>query len=160
MDFQVIRVHCVQLFCATCLCLKNSLLQPELFCALMVDSGRLFVYAKMDQSFIFSNVQWKLVLPAIAAAWTGAWIGNNYLHKVTLESNSELLVFVFLIFGTALGMGLIWLNVPMVENIQFFRIKSLQHFRIAGLPNRLQILFYRLFLTFAPLQNCNIVLIL
>ena len=85
---------------------KEQFIAIGIVCALMVDSGRLFVYAKMDQAS-FSNVQWKLVLPAIAAAWTGAWIGNNYLHKVTLNQIQGIVGICLLIFGTALGMGLI-----------------------------------------------------
>lgn len=85
---------------------KEQFIATGIACALMVDSARLFVYTKMDQAS-FTTVHWQLVIPAIAAAWTGAWIGNNYLNKVTLNQIQGIVCICLLIFGFALGMGLI-----------------------------------------------------
>lgn len=85
---------------------KEQFIATGIACALMVDSARLFVYAKMEQAS-FTTIQWQLVLPAIVAAWSGAWIGNNYLKKVTLNQIQGIVCICLLIFGIALGMGLI-----------------------------------------------------
>ena len=72
----------------------------------MVDTARLLVYTKMDQH-AFMNINLQLVLPAIAAAWAGAWIGNKYLKKITQEQIHKIVCICLILFGVLIGMGLI-----------------------------------------------------
>ncbi|MBK6860091.1 MAG: sulfite exporter TauE/SafE family protein [Saprospiraceae bacterium] len=85
---------------------KEQFIATGIACALLVDAGRLLVYTKLDpQSFI--NMNWQLLLPAIIAAWTGAWIGNKYLKKITQNQIQKIVCICLVLFGIALAMGLI-----------------------------------------------------
>ncbi|MBK7358650.1 MAG: sulfite exporter TauE/SafE family protein [Saprospiraceae bacterium] len=85
---------------------KEQFIATGIACALMVDTARLLVYTKMDQH-AFMNINLQLVLPAIAAAWAGAWIGNKYLKKITQEQIQKIVCICLILFGVLIGMGLI-----------------------------------------------------
>jgi uncharacterized protein len=48
-----------------------------------------------------------LLAAAILAAFTGAWLGNRLLNKVTLRLVQWLVILMLLIIAAALGSGLI-----------------------------------------------------
>lgn len=81
---------------------KNALVATTVVLAVMVDLARMAVYgAKLP----LQQVQWPLVLAACAAAFSGAYLGQKMLQKVTLLAVQRLISIMLLLLALALIAG-------------------------------------------------------
>lgn len=71
----------------------------------MVDATRLPVYFN---GFIGENLadQWQVLLVATISAFAGAWIGNRFMKKITLEAVQKLTAIMIIGIAVLLGMGI------------------------------------------------------
>jgi uncharacterized membrane protein YfcA len=85
---------------------KESFIGTGIVIACLVDFSRLLVYR---ESFLASPVAAEgfLLAAAIAAAFSGAFLGNRLLKKVTMRFIQILVALILFAIAVGLGMGLI-----------------------------------------------------
>lgn len=85
---------------------KEAYIATGILIACMVDISRLSVYAgRMQQSEVMEHGS--QLLAAVLSAFTGAWIGNRWLKKITLESVQLIVSVLLVLLALALALGVI-----------------------------------------------------
>lgn len=85
---------------------KEAFIASGIVIACMIDISRLSLYSNQ----LFSNEQpfnYPLIISATLAAFTGAFIGNKLLKKVTIKTVQLLVAVLLFVFSILLGMGII-----------------------------------------------------
>ncbi|HEX5625752.1 MAG TPA: sulfite exporter TauE/SafE family protein [Saprospiraceae bacterium] len=83
---------------------KESFIATGIAIACMVDLGRLAVYQDHLRD-ANSKLDWMPVAVATAAAFSGAWLGSRYLHKIRHDQLHRLVYISLFAFGLALLAG-------------------------------------------------------
>jgi uncharacterized protein len=85
---------------------KEGFIATGVVISLMVDIPRIVMYGvSLPELYLVDNRL--LLAAAILAAWSGAWLGNRLLTKVTLSLVQWLVTLILLGIAAALGSGLI-----------------------------------------------------
>jgi uncharacterized membrane protein YfcA len=85
---------------------KEGFIATGVVIALMVDIPRLAVYSA-NMPFLRTGGSLPLLAAAVLAAFSGAWLGNRLLKRVTLRGIQVLVALMLLGISVALGLGLI-----------------------------------------------------
>ena len=85
---------------------KEAFIATGVVIACLIDFSRLTVYAKQILK-IGDNFNYPLIIAAILSAFTGAFIGNRLLKKITITTIQYLVATMLFIFSILLGMGII-----------------------------------------------------
>jgi uncharacterized membrane protein YfcA len=85
---------------------KEIMLGTRAVCAVMVDLTRIIVYASFPWSSINQD-SISLIIFATFCAWTGAWIGNRWVKKITINALETIIAICLIVFSVALAMGLV-----------------------------------------------------
>ena len=85
---------------------KEQLIATGIIIACMVDVSRLIVYNKLD-SLYNTDVNFKLIAASVLCAFAGAYLGNVFLKKVTINFIQKLVTAMLLVFATLLGVGIL-----------------------------------------------------
>ncbi len=83
---------------------KEQFIATGIACALLVDMGRLMVYLNLGIES-WSSMDFNLICLSIIAAWSGAWIGNRYLNKITQNQLQFIVCIGLVVFGALLILG-------------------------------------------------------
>lgn len=85
---------------------KEAFVGTAVVVSTFIDLTRLSVYASgFSTSGLFENKT--IVIAATLSAFTGAWIGNRLLKKVTISIIQNIVAVMLLLLSLALGMGLV-----------------------------------------------------
>jgi hypothetical protein len=85
---------------------KEAFIATGVVIACLVDFTRLSIYfTKFLSDNVLSN--WAIVLAATLSAFTGAYVGNKLLKKVTFKFLQIVVLILILILGVLLGLGII-----------------------------------------------------
>lgn len=85
---------------------KESFIATGVVIAFLIDITRISVYfSQMTSELISSNIT--LLTIAILAAFTGAFLGNKLLKKITIKTVQKLVAFMLFIIAFLLGAGII-----------------------------------------------------
>lgn len=84
---------------------KQTFIATGIAIACMIDISRLSMYAQ--QLSKVKTLPWKLVAAATVAAFVGAWLGNIWLKKITLQSFQLFVALYIFLFSVALIAGFI-----------------------------------------------------
>lgn len=85
---------------------KEAFIATGVVIACFVDFTRLSIYlTKFLSSDVLSN--WTIILAATFSAFTGAYLGNKELKKVTFKFVQIVVLLLILILGVLLGLGII-----------------------------------------------------
>lgn len=89
---------------------KEAFVATGVVCAVMVDAARLAVYGQTltaSQGILGDSATHAPVLVAMAAAFSGAWVGRRLLKKVTLRAVQLVVACCMIVIGAGLAAGLI-----------------------------------------------------
>jgi uncharacterized protein len=85
---------------------KENFIATGILIACMVDITRLAVYAdRLQLTDVSANIN--VLMTAVAAAFAGAYTGNRFLKKVTLESVQWIVTIFIVLLSVALAAGLV-----------------------------------------------------
>jgi uncharacterized membrane protein YfcA len=93
-------------FLVRCGLSKEQFIATGVVIACMVDFTRLPLYFTHFQKQELLN-QWPLLTLATLSAFFGAWLGNRYLKKITLNLVQKLTAGMIILIGVLLGAGII-----------------------------------------------------
>ncbi len=85
---------------------KETFIATGIAIACLIDITRLSVYSKNILS-VKDTIDWKLVLLATLSAFIGAFFGNKFLKKITIDSVQMIVSVALIIFAVFLGLGII-----------------------------------------------------
>ncbi|HXB41198.1 MAG TPA: sulfite exporter TauE/SafE family protein [Bacteroidia bacterium] len=85
---------------------KEQFIATGIIIACMVDVSRLIVYNKLD-SLYNTDVNYKLIAASVLCAFAGAYFGNLFLKKVTINFIQKLVAAMLLVFAVLLGAGIL-----------------------------------------------------
>jgi uncharacterized membrane protein YfcA len=89
---------------------KEAFVATGVVCAVMVDGARLAVYGQtltVSQGLLGDSGTHMTVVVAMAAAFSGAWLGRRLLRKVTLRAVQLVTACCMIVIGAGLAAGLI-----------------------------------------------------
>jgi uncharacterized membrane protein YfcA len=84
---------------------KEQFIATGVAVACLVDISRLSVYSQ-NIIKIHQNLDWSLVTYATISAFVGAYLGNQILKKVTINTIQKIVVILLIIFAIYLGLGI------------------------------------------------------
>ncbi|MCE9540341.1 MAG: sulfite exporter TauE/SafE family protein [Bacteroidetes bacterium] len=85
---------------------KESFIATGVVIACLIDVSRLFVYGK--QIFgMGSEFNFTLIIAATLSAFTGAYLGNKLLKKITIKTLQYTVAALLFVFAVLLGVGII-----------------------------------------------------
>lgn len=85
---------------------KESFIASGVVIACLTDVSRLTVYAEK----IFGNqneFNYPLIIAATLSAFTGAYLGNKFIKKVTIKALQYIVAVMLIVFGVLLSLGII-----------------------------------------------------
>lgn len=85
---------------------KQAFVGTGAMVAAMVDVSRLGVYSRQFLTHR-EAIDVTLLTAAVACAFLGAWLGNRYLHKVTMETVQRIVAMALILVGFGLIAGLL-----------------------------------------------------
>lgn len=85
---------------------KEAFIATGVVIAVLIDISRLTVYTKQILA-IGDNFNYPLIIAATLSAFTGAFIGNRLLKKVTIKTIQYVVATMLFIFSILLGAGII-----------------------------------------------------
>ncbi|MBP9865485.1 MAG: sulfite exporter TauE/SafE family protein [Candidatus Omnitrophica bacterium] len=92
-------------FLIRCNLTKETFIGTGVVIACLIDFTRLFAYGSRYNNFRAEHLP--LLITAILAAFLGAWLGNRYLKKTTLNNIQLLVAIMLLVIASLLALGLI-----------------------------------------------------
>jgi len=85
---------------------KEAFIASGVVIACMTDVSRLTVYA--DKIFTHQNeFNYPLIVAATLSAFTGAFLGNKFVKKITIKALQYIVAIMLIVFGLLLGIGII-----------------------------------------------------
>jgi uncharacterized membrane protein YfcA len=85
---------------------KEAFIGTGVVVAALVDVSRLSVYSgTVAQQH--AGIDFGLLTAAVAAAFLGAWLGNRYLRKVTLDTVQRIVGIMLIVVGIGLAVGIL-----------------------------------------------------
>lgn len=84
---------------------KQTFIATGIAIACMIDISRLSMYATQLSST--GELPWKLVAAATFSAFTGAWLGNRWLKKITMPAFQWIVAVFILLFACLLILGIV-----------------------------------------------------
>jgi uncharacterized protein len=93
-------------FLINCGLKKEQFIATGVVIACLVDFTRLPVYYTRFNAQQLTD-QWPLLVVATASAFAGAWIGNRFIKKVTLQMVQQFTAFMIILIGVLLGVGIL-----------------------------------------------------
>lgn len=85
---------------------KEQFIATGIAIAILIDISRLTVYAS-DILKIGGSIDYYLLTAAVIAAFTGAFLGNKLLKKITIKSLQFFVGVMLLVFSVLLGLGIV-----------------------------------------------------
>ena len=85
---------------------KEQFLATGIMIACMVDIARLSVYSN-KYIFVHSSINYYLLGASVLCAFAGAYLGNTFLKKITVDAIQKLVALFLLIFALLLGIGIL-----------------------------------------------------
>ena len=85
---------------------KEAFIATGVVIAVLIDISRLTVYTKQILK-IGDNFNYPLIIAATLSAFTGAFIGNRLLKKITINTIQYIVAAMLFIFALLLGLGII-----------------------------------------------------
>lgn len=85
---------------------KTQFIATGVIVACGIDISRLAIYAPKMQIALQATGNVNIVLSATFAAFLGAYLGNKYLKKMTIQSLQNFVAIALLLFGLALCVGI------------------------------------------------------
>lgn len=85
---------------------KEQFIATGVVIACLVDFTRLPVYFSRFQAHNLAD-QWPLLLVATLSAFAGAWLGNRYIKKITLQMVQKLTAAMIMIIAALLALGIL-----------------------------------------------------
>ncbi len=83
---------------------KNEFIATGIAIACLVDVSRLSLYATY---FYNKNLDFALIGVATLCAFAGAWVGNRFLKKITVETIQKIVALLLIIFGILSIFGIV-----------------------------------------------------
>lgn len=85
---------------------RDAFIATGVAIACLIDVSRLAVYARNVRAH-GADLDMRLLLVAIAAAFAGALVGRRYLERMTMEAVRHVIAVLLLVVAVAMGIGLI-----------------------------------------------------
>lgn len=85
---------------------KEEFIATGIVIAVLIDISRLSVYAA-DILKLGPSIDYNLLFAAVLSAFTGAFIGNKVLKKITIKSLQFVIGAMLLVFSFILGLGIV-----------------------------------------------------
>jgi uncharacterized membrane protein YfcA len=85
---------------------KEAFIATGVVIACMIDVSRLTIYSKGIVA-VSSQLNYNLLLTATLSAFAGAYLGNKFLKKITIETLQYMVAFMLILFSILLGLGII-----------------------------------------------------
>ena len=85
---------------------KEAFIATGVVIACLIDISRLTVYSKQIIN-IGDRFNFPLIIAATLSAFTGAFIGNKFLKKITISTVQYVVATMLFIFAILLGLGII-----------------------------------------------------
>lgn len=85
---------------------KEAFIATGVVIACMIDVSRLTIYSKGIMA-VSSQLNYNLLLTATLSAFAGAYLGNKFLKKITIETLQYMVAFMLILFSILLGLGII-----------------------------------------------------
>lgn len=86
---------------------KTQFIATGVIVACGIDISRLAIYAPKMQTALQAADSINIVLYATISAFLGAYLGNKYLKKITIQTLQNFVAFALLLFGVALCVGIL-----------------------------------------------------
>jgi uncharacterized membrane protein YfcA len=85
---------------------KEAFIATGVVIACMIDVSRLTIYSKGIVDFS-PQLNYNLLLAATFSAFTGAYLGNKFLKKITIQTLQYMVAFALMLFSVLLGIGIV-----------------------------------------------------
>lgn len=85
---------------------KEKFIATGIIIACMVDISRLVMYNRLD-ALHQTDINYKLIIASVLCAFAGAYLGNRFLKKVTINFIQKLVTAMLLVFAVLLGAGIL-----------------------------------------------------
>lgn len=85
---------------------KEAFVGTGAMVAALVDVSRLSVYSRQFLTHR-ESIELSLLAAAVACAFLGAWLGNRFLHKVTLRTVQRIVAVALVLVGVGLASGVL-----------------------------------------------------
>lgn len=85
---------------------KEAFIATGVVIACMIDVSRLTIYSKGIVA-VSSQLNYNLLLAATLSAFVGAYLGNKFLKKITIQTLQYIVAFMLMLFSILLGFGIV-----------------------------------------------------
>jgi len=85
---------------------KEAFIATGVVIACMIDVSRLAIYSKGIMA-VSSQLNYNLLVAATLSAFTGAYLGNKFLKKITIQTLQYIVAFMLIVFSILLAFGIV-----------------------------------------------------